>query len=169
MKKSIYAILFTLIFVGCAQKENKILAKDASGSRNEITPFFINKIMLQNINKNENVDPQQFLDGKNLDALQSMVKSFLENTPNKIIRYPNEEPQEKKELLSKNIDFKNIVRIDFYESWYFNSDNNMIEKETLGYSLFEYVPAKEAYRQLYFVFKDEAALEKAKKYYFAYI
>ena len=59
-----------------------------------------------------------------------------------------------------------INKIHFYESWYFNPQNNMIERETLGYSVFQYIEEKEAYKQLFMVFKDEESVKKAKKYYF---
>ena len=59
-----------------------------------------------------------------------------------------------------------ISRIYFYESWYLNTKTNLIEKETLGYSVWQYVKDKEAYRELFVVFRDEKALEKARKYYF---
>ncbi|HWY10905.1 MAG TPA: hypothetical protein VN026_06260 [Bacteroidia bacterium] len=59
-----------------------------------------------------------------------------------------------------------ISRIYFYESWYLNTKTNLIEKETLGYSVWQYVKDKDAYRELFVVFCDEKAVEKAKKYYF---
>ena len=59
-----------------------------------------------------------------------------------------------------------INKIEFYESWYFNPQNNMIERETLGYAVLQYVEEKEAWKQLFLVFKDEESVKKAKKYYF---
>ena len=61
---------------------------------------------------------------------------------------------------------RNINQIRFFESWYFNSATNMIERELLGYSVHEYVPDKMAFRELFDVFVNEKALEKARKYYF---
>jgi hypothetical protein len=58
-----------------------------------------------------------------------------------------------------------IAAICFYETWYFNKSNNMIEKEVLGYSVFQYVEDKQAFRQLFYVFRDEEALKKAKTNY----
>ena len=60
-----------------------------------------------------------------------------------------------------------VNRIRFFESWYLNTKTNLIEKETLGYALWEYVAEKEAYRELFSVFRDDKAIEKAKKYYFS--
>ncbi len=59
-----------------------------------------------------------------------------------------------------------ISRIIFFESWLMNPKTNLIEKETLGYSVWQYVKDKEAYRELFVVFRDEKAVKKAKKYYF---
>ena len=46
-----------------------------------------------------------------------------------------------------------INKIQFYESWYFNPKNNMIERETLGYSVLQYIEEKEAYKELFMVFQ----------------
>jgi len=61
---------------------------------------------------------------------------------------------------------RNINQIRFFESWYFNSKTNMIEREVLGYSLHEFVADKNAFRELFDVFVNDAALEKARKFYF---
>ena len=42
----------------------------------------------------------------------------------------------------------------------------MIERELLGYSVHEYVPDKFAFRELFNVFVNDVALQKARKYYF---
>lgn len=60
----------------------------------------------------------------------------------------------------------NINMIRYFESWYFNPANNMIEREVLGYSVHEYVADKYAFRELFNVFVDEEALQKARKFYF---
>lgn len=62
----------------------------------------------------------------------------------------------------------NLSMVYFYESWYLNTKTNLIEKETLGYSVYQYVKSKEAFRELFFVFRDDEAREKCKKYYFSY-
>ena len=62
----------------------------------------------------------------------------------------------------------NLSMVYFYESWYLNTKTNLIEKETLGYSVYQYVKSKEAFRELFFVFKDDEARDKCKKYYFSY-
>lgn len=58
----------------------------------------------------------------------------------------------------------NISKIDFLESWYFNPASNMLEKEVLGYSVWEYDEDKNAYKGLFNVFRDEKAAAKVKSY-----
>lgn len=58
----------------------------------------------------------------------------------------------------------NVNRLDFYESWYFNPATNMIEKEVLGYCVFEYDQEKNIYKGLFNVFRDEKAVAKIKSY-----
>lgn len=60
----------------------------------------------------------------------------------------------------------NINQIRFFESWYFNPETNMIEREMLGYSVHEFVADKNAFRELFDVFVNAEAVQKAKKYYF---
>lgn len=62
---------------------------------------------------------------------------------------------------------RNINQIRFFESWYFNPNNNMIERDLLGYSVHEWVGDKSAFRELFTVFVNDEALEKSKKYYFS--
>lgn len=57
----------------------------------------------------------------------------------------------------------NIRMIRFCESWYFNKETNMIEKELLGYSLLVYVPEKQAFKPLFYVYRDEEACKVARK------
>jgi len=61
----------------------------------------------------------------------------------------------------------NIARITFYESWYLNTRTNLIEKETLGYSAWSYVKDKEAFREMFIVFRDEEAAKKCELYEFS--
>jgi hypothetical protein len=58
-----------------------------------------------------------------------------------------------------------VNKIVFYESWYFNPANNMIERDVLGYAVWSYMMDKEAWRELFFVFRDEESLKKVKKYW----
>ncbi len=56
-----------------------------------------------------------------------------------------------------------IKMIRFCESWYFNKETNMVEKDILGYSVLTYVPQKQAFKPLFYVYRDEEATKKAKK------
>jgi hypothetical protein len=58
-----------------------------------------------------------------------------------------------------------INKVVFFESWYFNPSNNMIERDVLGYSVWAYMLDKEAWRELFYVVKDEESLKKLKKYW----
>jgi hypothetical protein len=58
---------------------------------------------------------------------------------------------------------RNINMIRFAEAWYFNPANNMIERETLGYSLYEWVPDKQGFRNLFQVYPNQEAYKKAKE------
>jgi hypothetical protein len=60
----------------------------------------------------------------------------------------------------------NLAVIYFYESWYLNTKTNLIEKETLGYSVWNYVKEKEAFREMFTVFRDEEAARKCELYEF---
>jgi hypothetical protein len=60
----------------------------------------------------------------------------------------------------------NINMIRFAETWYFNKANNMIEREILGYSVFQWVPEKMGFRSLFEVYPSEESRKRAKKYDF---
>lgn len=57
-----------------------------------------------------------------------------------------------------------INKIIFYESWYFNPDNNQIERDVMGYSVLAYNSFKEAWKELFIVIKDEESFKKMKVY-----
>lgn len=57
----------------------------------------------------------------------------------------------------------NINKIRFYEAWYFNSNTRMIEKDLLGYSIWQYDEYKKGYKSLFTVFKDKEAVKLAQK------
>jgi hypothetical protein len=71
---------------------------------------------------------------------------------------------------SFNCDSMSVVHhinmIRFAETWYFNKSNNMIEREVLGYSVFQWVPEKMGFRSLFEVYPNEESRRKAKKYDF---
>jgi hypothetical protein len=59
-----------------------------------------------------------------------------------------------------------INMIRFAESWYFNKSNNMIEREVLGYSVFEWIPEKMGFKSVFEVYPNEESHKKAKRYDF---
>jgi hypothetical protein len=60
-----------------------------------------------------------------------------------------------------------MSRVVFYEAWYLNTKTNLIEKETLGYSVWNYVKEKEAFKEMLIVFRDEEAAKKCELYEFS--
>ncbi|MGZ4038850.1 MAG: hypothetical protein ACXVPQ_13550, partial [Bacteroidia bacterium] len=83
---------------------------------------------------------------------------------------PNEKPMNKKEFLEagKDWNLKHITSLECFETWYFNPQNNMMERDVLGYGLFEYVPDKQAYRILGYLFRNEADRKKVNDNYLAW-
>jgi hypothetical protein len=59
-----------------------------------------------------------------------------------------------------------INMIRFAESWFFNKNSNMIEREILGYSVFEWVPEKMGFKSVFEVYPNEDSHKKAKRYDF---
>jgi hypothetical protein len=53
-----------------------------------------------------------------------------------------------------------ITAIDFYEAWYFNEKNKMIEKDVLAYQILKYNEEKKVYIPIFFILKDEEAKKK---------
>lgn len=60
----------------------------------------------------------------------------------------------------------NINMIRFAETWYFNKATNMLEREVLGYSVFQWVPEKQGFRSIFEVYPNEESRKKAKHYDF---
>lgn len=61
---------------------------------------------------------------------------------------------------------ENVAAVNFYESWYFNESNAMIEKEVLAYEILSYDQDKNAFRPLFMIVKDEEARKKLIRLYF---
>ena len=136
----------------------------------------------------------KFLDNTSFSALRKAIWALVRNPDSRVYVNPTANastPQEVKDRIVQcamieessfdtegneiiqsrmNCDsmstIRNINQIRFFESWYFNPATNMIERELLGYSVHEYVADKNAFRELFDVFVNDAALEKARKYYF---
>jgi hypothetical protein len=57
-----------------------------------------------------------------------------------------------------------ISRIDFFETWYLNEDN-IIEKDVIGYEVWFKNDQEAWFRPLFFVFRDEESKNKYNKYF----
>jgi hypothetical protein len=140
------------------------------------------------------VEPEEFLDKGQYETFKRSVWKIIRDPKSKVYNWVDQ-PATAKELLDRvsycdsieqsSFDaqgneiitkgfrcdsvtiMNNLSKIEFYESWYLNTKTNLIEKETLGFSLWQYVKEKEAFREILLVFKDEEARIKCKKYYFA--
>lgn len=135
---------------------------------------------------------EHFLSPQQFSAFRDMVWSVVKSPKSKVYIYPENKAATKKEVFEKTVmcdsivmtsfdpqgneitsrhwicdslsKIYNIQRIDFYETWYFNKATNMIDRETLGYSLWEYISDMGAYRPLFYVLKDEKAAQKVRKF-----
>jgi hypothetical protein len=136
----------------------------------------------------------RFLDYNSFSALRNGIWALVKNPGSRVYVNPTNKPSTPQEVKDRvvqcgmieesmfdaegneiirsrmNCDsgstIKNINQIRFFESWYFNPSTNMIERELLGYSVHEFVRDKNAFRELFNVFVSDAAVEKARKYYF---
>jgi hypothetical protein len=61
--------------------------------------------------------------------------------------------------------FESISKINFFETWYVNKSTNLIEKEVIGYQVLSFDSEKEAYRELFFVVRNEEAKKTLLKYF----
>lgn len=55
-------------------------------------------------------------------------------------------------------------KIDLFQSWHFNTENNMIECEVLGYRVWELNKYTGKYKALFCLFRDEKTMEKVRKH-----
>ncbi len=174
-------------------KINKILLRDTQSVK---TAYFLADSGRMTITQyQEDWDKDyKFLDNTSFSALRKAIWALVRNPGSRVFVNPMANPSSAKELRDRVIQcamieessfdaegneiiqsrmncdsmstIRNINQIRFFESWYFNPATNMIEKELLGYSVHEYVADKNAFRELFDVFVNDAALEKARKYYF---
>ena len=87
----------------------------------------------------------------------SIIESFFDAQGNEVVK--------KSFACDSTSIFRDICRIDFYETWYFNKETNMIEKDVIGYSVLKFVEERNAFKQLFSVLRDEQAIKKWNKYY----
>ena len=175
-------------------KINKILLRDTQLIKTVYAMADSGRMSINEYQENWGLE-YKFLDLTSFNALRMSVWALMRNPASRV--YINSfdkpaTPQELKDRLLKcdslqqssfdangdeiisvvyNCDststIRNINQIRFFETWYFNPANNMIEREMLGYSVHEFVSDKNAFRELFDVFVNDEALEKAKKYYFS--
>jgi hypothetical protein len=128
------------------------------------------------------VEPEEFLDKNQYEIFKRSIWSIIRDPKSKVYNWVDQPAtaQELKDRVAycdsiKESSFdangnetitssfrcdsvtimNSLSKIEFYESWYLNTKTNLIEKETLGFSLWQYVKEKEAFREILLVFKDE--------------
>jgi hypothetical protein len=176
MKKT-NLILFAIVLLALACSKHSVVKKE---ERVVITLFHITTLMMRPVDsievRNQGIPSlpydQVFLSKEQFALFEKNIwKAFRDSTT---LIYQNggmkEKPMDKKEFLAyrKDWHFGHFTTIACYETWYFNPQNNMIERDVLGYSLMEYVPEKEAYRLMGDVFKNEVARKRVNDNYFTW-
>jgi hypothetical protein len=174
-------------------KINKIILKDTQSIKTVYMLADSGRMSIYDYQENWGKD-YRFFDYTSFNALRKAVWALVKNPESRVYINSFEKPASAKEVKERvvacamleessfdadgneiiqsrfNCDsmstIRNINQIRFFESWYFNPETNMIEREMLGYSVHEFVSDKNAFRELFDVFVNDAALQKAKKYYF---
>lgn len=196
MKKLvILSVLALLVFTDCGRKKHSAKAKEERIEIVPFYRERVMVQDLHDIDTNLFlVEPEEFLNKEQYENYKSAIWTIIRNPKSKVYDWVEQisKPEELKNRVSfcdsiKESTFDaqgnetttsrflcdsasvmdNLSRIEFYESWYLNTKTNLIEKETLGYSIWQYVKSKEAFREIFLVFRDDAAREKCKKYYFS--
>lgn len=196
MKKLIIlSVLALLVFTDCGRKKHT--AKKVKEERIEIVPFYRNKVMVQDLHEIDTnlylVEQEEFLSKPQYENFKRAMWQIIRNPKSRAFNGPDykytaedlrfkvvycdsvipvdslDNPIGKPFLACDSTTvMDNLSRVEFYESWYLNTKTNLIEKETLGYAVWNYVKEKEAFREIFVVFRDDEAREKCKKYYFSY-
>jgi hypothetical protein len=196
MKKIIIlSVLALLVFTDCGRKKHS--SKRTKGERIEIVPFYRELSMVQDLHEIDTnlylVEPEEFLNKSQYENFKNAIWSIIRHPDSKVYNGADQ-ISTAEELRNRvvycdsvvNVDsldnrigvpywacdsvsiMNNLSRVEFYESWYLNTKTNLIEKETLGFTIWQYVKEKEAFREILLVFKNEETREKCKKYYFSY-
>ncbi|MBK7669585.1 MAG: hypothetical protein IPJ32_20960 [Sphingobacteriaceae bacterium] len=196
MKKLIIlSLLALLVFTNCGRKKHT--AKKAKEERIEIVPFYRNSVDVQDLHRIDTnmylVEPEEFLNKQQYENFKNAMWQIIRNPKSKVFNGSDQlctadvlrdrvvycDSVVNVDSLDNRIGapywlcdstsvMDNLSRVEFYESWYLNTKTNLIEKETLGYAVWQYVKDKEAFREIFVVFRDDEAREKCKKYYFSY-
>jgi hypothetical protein len=174
-------------------KINKILLRDTQLIKSFYAEADSGRMTINEYIENWGRD-YKFLDNTSFNALRKAIWTLVKNPESRVYINQFETPASAKEVKERviacamleetsfdaegneviqsrfNCDsmttIRNINQIRFFESWYFNPETNMIERELLGYSVHEFVSDKNAFRELFDVFVNDAALQKARQYYF---
>lgn len=196
MKKLILlSVLASLVLTNCGRKKHS--SKKNKEERIEIVPFYRNLVSIQDLHELDTnmylVEPEEFLSKQDYENFKNAMWSIIRQPKAKVYNGADQlsTAQELRDRVVYcdsviNVDsldnrigapywacdstsvMDNLSRVEFYESWFLNTKTNLIEKETLGYAVWQYVKEKEAFREIFIVFKDDEAREKCKKYYFSY-
>lgn len=174
-------------------KINKILLRDTQSIKTIYAIADSGRMSIYDYQENWGKE-YKFLDYTSFNALRKAIWELVKNPESRVYINSLEKPASAKEVKNRvvacamleessfdaegneiiqsrfNCDsmstIHNINQIRFFESWYFNPKTNMIEREILGYSVHEFVSDKNAFRELFDVFVNAEAVQKAKKYYF---
>ncbi len=196
MKKIITILVLPVIFISCGRKHKNSKAVKEERIEivpfyiNEVYTqdlhFIDTNLYL--------VEPQEFLNKEQFKTFKEAIRAMIKDPKSRLLDsplhvYSKEELKDRffrcDSITESSFDangnenitrrfmcdstsaIDNAVHIRFFESWYLNTKTNLIEKETLGYAVWSYVPSKEAFRELFVVFRDDKAMEKCKLYEYA--
>jgi hypothetical protein len=197
MRKAIYIVLVMAAFVSCVRKhKKKTAAKEdlieiVPFYKNVVLTQDLHLIDTSMFL----VEPEEFLNEEQYKKFTDAIWTIVNNDkpgffPETMINYfgktrtqrrerfvkcdsvvqvdENDQPVGKPFLSCDSTYWRNSMsRVVFYESWYFNNKTKLIERETLGYSLWNYVKEKEAFKEMLVVFRNEEAAKKCELYEFS--
>lgn len=195
MKKLILlSVLAALCFTNCGRKKHSgKKAKEGRVEIVPFYVNRVTIQDLHEIDTNEYfIEPQEFLDKQQYEKFKSAIWSLIREPKSKVYNWVEQQATAKElhdrvaycdsitesyfdaqgnEVVKASFRcdsttiMNNLSVVNFYETWYINSKTHLIEKETLGFSVWNYVKEKEAFREIFLVFKDEEARQKCKRYY----
>lgn len=174
----------------CAYKETEVILKDTMQVRTAYTRSDSGRMSMYEFS-NYYARPYSYLNAQQFGAFKSAVWMLVKDPKSKVYRNSGKpiSPKEVRDLFikcdsieqisydSKGIEERKFIfacdsgsmveqinKIVFFESWYFNPSTNLIERDLLGYSLWAFMWHKEAWQEVFMVFKDEESFKKTQKY-----
>jgi hypothetical protein len=167
--------------------QNSVILKDTSLIRNlvktdgdrsigsynhskEADLFFLNEREFAKLTKsvlNLARNPQSFVYFNTIDKPAAKEKTLarLIECDSVVVSDENGKPTGNNFWACDSISIPNLLcRIDFFETWYL-TENNIIEKEVIGYQLWFKNYEETWFRPLFFVFKDERSKNKYNSYF----